>query len=99
MDSTARRISVIFICIVSHNAFALGLNSLSDALAAYVDATEQAFGTKVDYGQAVKFYHAGPIELRRYSPPHVVHSERPAIVGDPDEATYQQASLSGRTSQ
>ena len=57
----------------------------SDALAAYVDATEQAFGADVDYGQAVKFYDAEPIGPGRYSPPHVVHSERTAIVGSPDE--------------
>src|SRR3954471_23673593 len=28
----------------------------SDALAAYVDAVERAFGADVDYGQEVKFY-------------------------------------------
>ena len=32
----------------------------SDALAAYVDATERAFGADVDYGQVVKFYEAEP---------------------------------------
>ena len=41
----------------------------SDALAAYVEATEQAFGADVDYGQAVKFYEADPIGPGRYSPP------------------------------
>ena len=56
----------------------------SDALAAYVDATEQAFGADVDYGQAVKFYEAEPIGPGRYSPPKVVHSERTAIAGSPD---------------
>jgi IS1 family transposase len=58
----------------------------SDALAAYVDATAQAFGTDVDYGQAVKIYDAEPVGPGRYSPPSVVRSERTAIVGDPDEA-------------
>ena len=58
----------------------------SDALAAYVDATEQAFGADVDYGQAVKFYEAEPIGPGRYSPPHVVRSERTAITGTPDLA-------------
>ena len=33
----------------------------SDALAAYVEATEQAFGADVDYGQIVKAYEAEPI--------------------------------------
>lgn len=58
----------------------------SDALAAYVDATEQAFGADVDYGQTVKFYEAEPIGPGRYSPPHVVRSERTAISGTPDFA-------------
>jgi IS1 family transposase len=58
----------------------------SDALRSYIDATEQAFGTDVDYGQAVKFYDAEPIGPGRYSPPSVVRSERTAIVGNPDEA-------------
>ena len=33
----------------------------SDALAAYVEATEQAFGADVDYGQIVKAYEAESI--------------------------------------
>ncbi len=33
----------------------------SDTLAAYVDATERAFGADVDYGEIVKFYEADPI--------------------------------------
>ena len=48
----------------------------SDALAAYVEATEQAFGADVDYGQVVKAYEAEPIGPGRYSPPHVVSAER-----------------------
>ena len=58
----------------------------SDALAAYVDATEQAFGADVDYGQAVKFYDATPAGPGRYSPPKVTYSERTAINGKPDFA-------------
>jgi IS1 family transposase len=57
----------------------------SDALAAYVDATEQAFGGEVDYGQAVKIYDAEPAGAGRYSPPKVVRSEKTAIAGNPDE--------------
>src|SRR3989440_5662794 len=33
----------------------------SDALAAYVEATERAFGADIDYGQVVKFYEAEPV--------------------------------------
>ncbi len=57
----------------------------SDALAAYVEATERAFGADVDYGQAVKFYEAEPIGPGRYSPPKVIRAERTAIVGAPDQ--------------
>ena len=39
----------------------------SDALAAYVEATERAFGANVDYGQVVKFYEAEPVGRGRYS--------------------------------
>ena len=56
-----------------------------NTLAAYVDATEQAFGADVDYGQAVKFYDAEPAGAGRYSPPRVVRTEKTAIVGNPDE--------------
>ena len=56
----------------------------SDALAAYVEAVEAAFGADVDYGQAVKFYDAEPAGAGRYSPPKVVRAERTTIVGAPD---------------
>jgi len=56
----------------------------SDALAAYVEATEEAFGAEVDYGQVVKFYDAEPIGPGRYSPPEVVRAEKKAVVGGPD---------------
>ena len=56
----------------------------SDALAAYVEATEQAFGADVDYGQLVKAYEAEPMGPGRYSPPHVVSAERIVVAGSPD---------------
>lgn len=55
----------------------------SDALRAYVEATEQAFGADVDYGQIVKIYEAEPIGPGRYSPPRVVDAERSVIAGTP----------------
>ncbi len=58
----------------------------SDALAAYVDATEQAFGIDIDYGQIVKFYEAEPVGRGRYSPPNVVSATRTAIKGEPNKA-------------
>src|SRR6266850_1002950 len=58
----------------------------SDALAAYVEATEQAFGADVDYGQEVKFYEAEPIGPGRYGPPRVTSAQRIVIAGNPDPA-------------
>jgi IS1 family transposase len=58
----------------------------SDALAAYVQAVERAFGSNVDYGQIVKSYEADPIGPGRYSPPRVVSVERTRITGDPAHA-------------
>lgn len=56
----------------------------SDALAAYVEAVEVAFGADIDYGQQIKHYDAEPIGAGRYSPPRVTYSERRTIVGGPD---------------
>lgn len=56
----------------------------SDALSAYVEASEAAFGANVDYGRIVKCYEAEPIGPGRYSPPHVVSAERECISGNPD---------------
>lgn len=57
----------------------------SDALAAYVDATEKAFGSEVDFGRLIKHYEAEPIGAGRYSPPRIVSATREAIVGNPDQ--------------
>ena len=56
----------------------------SDALSAYVEATEQAFGTDVDYGQIVKYYEAEPVGPGRYSPPKVVRASRELVSGAPN---------------
>jgi len=56
----------------------------SDALPAYVEAVEQAFGMDVDYGQIVKTYEADPIGPGRYSPPNVIGAEKIIITGKPD---------------
>ncbi len=56
----------------------------SDALHAYVEATEQAFGADTDYGQIVKIYEGEPVGPGRYSPPHVVSAKRTPITGKPD---------------
>lgn len=56
----------------------------SDAMTAYVDAVENAFGRDIDYGRVVKVYEAEPAGVGRYSPPHVVETKRSVIAGDPD---------------
>jgi hypothetical protein len=58
----------------------------SNALAAYVEATERVFDADVDYGQIVQFYEAEPVGRGRNNPPHVIGAERSVIVGNPDQA-------------
>src|SRR5207302_404148 len=56
----------------------------SDALRAYNDAIERAFGCEVDYGSILKtFSHSDLAEQRRYSPPDVLHVKRTPIMGNP----------------
>jgi IS1 family transposase len=56
----------------------------SDALAAYVDAIDRAFGTNVDYGQIVKSYEAEPMGPGRYSPPRLQSQTITPRLGNPD---------------
>ncbi len=57
----------------------------SDALAAYKDAIERAFGDAVDYGTVIKtFTHTDLEATRRYSPPDVLKTEKKAVSGNPD---------------
>src|SRR2546421_3441293 len=69
----------------------------SDALPAYVEAVEQAFGADVDYGQIVKVYEKseGDTHERRYSPHKLVKVHTQVITGDPLRRSSQQAILSG----
>jgi IS1 family transposase len=56
----------------------------TDALKAYVDAVERAFGAGVDYGSIVKtFSHSDLEEQRRYSPPEVMNVKRIPVSGSP----------------
>ena len=58
----------------------------TDALRAYVDAVEKAFGADVDYGQIIKTYEHDESENpnRRYSPPPMIGTDRRAIAGEPE---------------
>ena len=59
----------------------------SDGLEQYIEATEQAFGANVDYGQVVKSYEAEPIGAGRYGPPHVTSAARTPVSGNPNMAS------------
>jgi IS1 family transposase len=59
----------------------------TDALRAYVEAIEGAFGSDVDYAQIIKSYgHEEASDNRRYSAPQFVSSEKKVIVGNPDQS-------------
>jgi IS1 family transposase len=56
----------------------------SDALRAYNDAVERAFGAAVDYGSIIKTFSQSDLEeQRRYSSPDIMHVERTPIAGNP----------------
>jgi len=59
----------------------------TDGLRSYIEAVENAFGSEVDYGMAIKNYGADTGEHhqeRRYSAPDVVSIDRRAVAGHPD---------------
>lgn len=57
----------------------------SDALAAYVDAIERAFGAEVDYGTVIKTFTRTDLEAqRRYSPPDVLQVKKARVKGNPE---------------
>ena len=60
----------------------------SDALRAYVEAVEQAFGADVDFAQIVKTYTTDQsvVPERRFSAPDFVISEKKSVTGFPDMA-------------
>jgi IS1 family transposase len=58
----------------------------TDALGAYGEAVERAFGADVDYGQIVKVYthDAAQHPERKYSAPHFASAYRRPIAGNPE---------------
>jgi len=58
----------------------------SDALRAYIDAVELAFGSEVDFAQIIKTYEVGDSDSpeRKYSPSEVVSVEKRRVSGLPD---------------
>jgi len=61
----------------------------TDALPAYYDAIERAFGSEVDYGQIVKSFATEKGKYtpeRRYSPPQVVSISKFTVSGKPKKS-------------
>ena len=59
----------------------------SDGLRSYIEAVENAFGSEVDYGMAIKNYGADSgnhHQERRYSAPEVTSIERRVVAGHPE---------------
>jgi IS1 family transposase len=58
----------------------------SDALKAYVEAVELAFGCEVDYAQIIKTYVSDDSQIpeRKYSPAEIVVTEKRPVIGHPD---------------
>lgn len=75
----------------------------SDALPAYADAVERAFGAEIDYAQIVKEYSSPSREdQRKDSPATLVAGYKSAITGDPNPSRVctsyiERANLTVRT--
>ena len=64
----------------------IGCRFPADALKAYVDAIEKAFGADVDFGQIVKTYgHEEVSDESTYSAPKFVSAEKNVMTGTPDD--------------
>lgn len=55
----------------------------TDGHGAYLDAVEEAFGTKIDYAMLVKIFGPGPRSPGRYSPPECIGTHKQTIQGSP----------------
>lgn len=55
----------------------------TDGLHAYLEATDSAFGTEIDYARLIKVYGSDPNADKRYTPPVVVETKVQVVSGDP----------------
>jgi IS1 family transposase len=55
----------------------------TDGLHAYLEATDSAFGTDIDYARLIKVYGSDPNAERRYAPPVCIETKVQVITGDP----------------
>jgi IS1 family transposase len=55
----------------------------TDGLHAYLEATDAAFGTDIDYARLIKVYGSDPNAERRYAPPVCIETKVQVVVGEP----------------
>lgn len=55
----------------------------TDGLHAYLEATDSAFGTDIDYARLIKVYGSDPNAEKRYTPPVCVETKVEVVSGDP----------------
>jgi IS1 family transposase len=55
----------------------------TDGLHAYLEATDAAFGTDIDYARLIKVYGSDPNAEKRYTPPVVMETKVQVVTGDP----------------
>ncbi|MBI4886180.1 MAG: IS1 family transposase [Acidobacteria bacterium] len=55
----------------------------TDGLHAYLEATDAAFGTEIDYARLIKVYGSDPNAERRYAPPVCINQKVQIVSGDP----------------
>jgi len=55
----------------------------TDGLHAYLDATDAAFGTDIDYARLIKVYGSDPNADKQYAPPVCIETKVQIVTGDP----------------
>lgn len=55
----------------------------TDGLHAYLEATDAAFGTEIDYARLIKVYGSDPTAERRFAPPVCIETKVQVVTGDP----------------
>jgi hypothetical protein len=55
----------------------------TDGLHAYLEATDAAFGTDIDYARLIKVYGSDPNAEKRYTPPVVIETKVQIVSGNP----------------
>jgi IS1 family transposase len=56
----------------------------TDGLHAYLEATDSAFGTEIDYARLIKVYGSDPNAEKRYAPPVCIETKVQVVSGAPE---------------